>query len=105
MLKTRPCRDCGTDVVWVLTQSGHWRLFSPRPVRFDDAAPGIVLHRRRGWVDAGTVWPEPTEMLPMHIHVKPKDSTPPTVGALLDDWLRSNRNPKPQLGKAPGAVA
>lgn len=65
-LKTKPCRDCRHPVIWWATPAGAWQLYEPVGIPYMPGVPGIAASPTRGWVDAGTAWPEPADMLPRH---------------------------------------
>lgn len=92
-VKTTSCRHCGIEAMWVRSMSGQWHLYTLDPVPFTDAREGIVFHRKRGWMDAGTAWPEPKDMLPRHFHPRRRDRPGPYTLAEIAASLAGQRQP------------
>lgn len=89
MRRPKPCRECGRSIIFWQAPGGRWRPFDSQPVPFMGSVPGLVLHRTRGLVDAGTVWPEPSEMLPRH-NCRQRAATLVSLADCFSDYIRQH---------------
>jgi hypothetical protein len=96
-LRTHTCGHCRATIIWWQSPAGSWQAHTASPVPWAPGRDGIVLHRRRGWVDAGTAWPEPEAMLPLHrcaSHADSRESWACALPDLAGAWLPEAAEPR-----------